>query len=213
MSDMGDLVAALAAAAPDPRLRLRQGVIVSVESDGTATVTIAGGTQHIPGVKVAASCCPIPGAACWIARDGRDAMVLASLAPVAPACIALARTSAQSIPSGAFTAVSWSSETGDNSGMWASGTTLTVVVPGLYVLTAQVAWPASTTGIRWLRLLVDGSAVASDVRAPVNTAQTVALAWSVRLAQGAAVTVDVQQDTGSAVNLASAALTGSWLGP
>jgi len=211
MTEIADLVAALTAASPSSRLRLRQGAIQSIQSDGTVTVTIAGGATAIAGIPVASSCCPIPGAGCWILTDGRDMLVIATQARIAE--LLLTRTTAQAIATGTWTAITWTSEASDPAGMWASGSTATVTAPGLYQLTAQATWPASTTGMRGLRFLANGTPIAADTRAPVNAAHTAALSWITRLAVGDTLTAEVLQDTGGSVNLTSAALAAARLGP
>ena len=211
--DMQQLVDALLRATGGTQLNIRQGRIESVEADGTVTVTIGGGTEPVAGVKVASSCCPIPGAGCWLTVGDRTAMVLATLAPVTPANLVLVRSSGQSIASGSFAAITWSTDAVDNAGMWTSGPTATVVVPGNYLFTADVTWPASVTGIRWLRLVLDGLASAEDVRAPVNTDQTITLAWTQMCSLGDTISLEVKQDTGSPVSISRASLAAVWLGP
>ncbi|MDE2100154.1 MAG: hypothetical protein KGL39_23060 [Patescibacteria group bacterium] len=78
----GATVAALAAAltGKSSGVSLRQGVIISAAADGTATVTISGGTTQFAGVKVASHITPTPGTTCWLAVDGKDAFVIATLA-------------------------------------------------------------------------------------------------------------------------------------
>jgi len=211
MTEIADLVAALAAASPSSRLRLRQGAIQSIQSDGTVTITIAGGTTEIAGIPVASSCCPIPGAGCWILTDGRDMLVIATQARIAE--LLLTRTTAQAIATGTWAAITWTAEASDPAGMWASGSTATVITPGLYQLTAQATWPASTTGLRGLRVAVNGTPIATDTRLPANATHTAGVAALGRLAAADTITVEVLQDTGGSVDLTSAAFGAARVGP
>lgn len=77
--DVKTLVDALAAAAPDPPLRLRQGVVVSLDGT-TLTVTIGGSDTSVSGIKYLASYTPRENDAVWLATDGRDWMVIGKLA-------------------------------------------------------------------------------------------------------------------------------------
>jgi len=76
--DLGNLAARFAPT--DNPLRFRQGSIVSVEADQcTLTVTIAGSTVPISGVRYATGVMPVPGLAVWLATDGRDLWAIATL--------------------------------------------------------------------------------------------------------------------------------------
>ena len=205
------LAAAIAASGPKAGLRTRRGLVQSVAANGTITVTIGGGSNQVAGVKCLASFCPVVGSAVTLLTDGTDLFAVGALAPVAN--LRLLRSSTLSIPDSTNTAITWLTESYDNSNMFTSGTTATVVTPGLYALTASVVWPASTTGIRTLRILAGASVLAQDMRAPVNTAQGISLAWTAALAVGDALTVDVRQDTGGAINLSSASFGAVWLSP
>ncbi len=76
--DLGDVVRIIKPESSG--LRLRQGVIVSVEA-ATVTVTIAGSTTQVAGVKCLQSCRPVAGSTCWMLTDGRDLFVLGILGP------------------------------------------------------------------------------------------------------------------------------------
>jgi hypothetical protein len=76
--DLGNLPARFAPT--DNPLRFRQGSIVSVEADQcTLTVTIAGSTVPISGVRYATGVMPVPGLAIWLATDGRDLWAISTL--------------------------------------------------------------------------------------------------------------------------------------
>ena len=78
MTDIKDLVAALQDSAPDPAVKLRQGVIQSVQT-GSVTLTIGGSSVSVSGVKYLSSYVPVGGDTVWMATDGRDWIVIGKL--------------------------------------------------------------------------------------------------------------------------------------
>lgn len=78
MTDMRDLVDALADAAPAPPVRLRQGVITAKDTT-TVSVAIGGSSTAVTGIKYLNSYSPTVADAVWLATDGRDWMVLGKL--------------------------------------------------------------------------------------------------------------------------------------
>ena len=52
-----------------------------MQSDGTLTVTVAGSTTQVTGVKAFASVCPSPGHGVWLATDGTDLMAIGTIGP------------------------------------------------------------------------------------------------------------------------------------
>lgn len=78
MTDVKDLIAALADTAPDPAVKLRQGVVQAVTGE-TVTVTIGGSETPVTGFKHLASYTPVVGDTVWLATDGRDWIVLGTL--------------------------------------------------------------------------------------------------------------------------------------
>lgn len=81
MDIVGDLARILAPGEQRAALRLRQGKVIAVAADGTATITIGGDTTEISGVAVASHVSAVPGYACWLAVDGRDAFIIATIGP------------------------------------------------------------------------------------------------------------------------------------
>lgn len=207
-------------------IRLRQGAIVSVQADTTATITIAGCTTTVSGVKVASSCCPIPGSTCWIATDGRDLFVLATLAPAGPAWGNIRKSATQSMDTGTWEAVTWVNRTEETAvGMTADSGGLTCVVPGLYAVTfvgaldaaGDTTWPAWSV---FSRLTVNGTSVAENGGPAPGTASFVARAsvtTRVSLAPGDVLNAAIYQNSGAGLSTAIGAgqnvLTAAWLGP
>ena len=157
--DLNNLVTAISQSAP-AGIRFRQGVIQSVQSNGTATVQIAGSTTNISGIKVASHTCPVPGASCFLATDGRDWFILNTFAPTGPAWGAMRQSAAQSIPNATLTALSWANRTDiAANGVTVGNSGLTCVVPGLYQITGQVSFVTNITGQRHCLIQLNGNTI------------------------------------------------------
>lgn len=222
MTTINDLAAIIAGNTDTGNLRFRQGVITAVASDGTCTVKIAGSDVEITEVKVAAHVCPIPGATCWIATDGTDLFVNATISPQGPAYGSMRRNIAGSVSSGSFVNVSFATRTESQS----NGTTLgssgiTIIVPGWYTVTCSPAFEnTSATGGRIARMVVNGSVVWDGTLAtPGSTAIVPRFAMSVdlQLAIGDVVGYEVWQNSGVSIPLNVSAgqnvLRAVWRGP
>lgn len=142
-------------------MRLRLGTVVSVQNDRTITVTIAGSTTQVTGVKYLAHVQPDPGEPVWLMTDGKDLFAFAVLAAAdrtfAPRAY---RTTAQNIANNNLTvAVQFSAVSSDSWGAWSSGanTRLTARLTGRYIAMGQVLWAASANGIRGLTIQRNGS--------------------------------------------------------
>lgn len=158
---MSDLYKVASAFTSDPtNLRVRFGKVVSVQTGRTITVTIAGSTSSVSGVRYTARMAPEPGSVVILLTDGAD---LFALDHVAAADLTLAprvnRTTDQTLTTATDTAVTWQAVNSDAWGMWAAGspTRLTAVVTGRYTATAQVRFAANSTGIREAYIRKNGS--------------------------------------------------------
>lgn len=219
-ADLSRLVTAIRSSSPEPRIRLRQGVVQAVAADGSCTVTIGGGSQQVPGVAVLGSCCPIPGASVWLATDGRDLFVVGAITPTGPAYGAVRQSAAQSVPNTTWTAVDWTTRTDTVAvGVTVGNAGLTCVVPGLYQVTGSVAFAANATGERHARLLVNGSVVLAGTSAPgwATLATLLRADGVVKLAPGDVVNLAGYQASGGALSTAVAVgqslLRMVWVGP
>lgn len=207
-------------AAPAPRLRLRKGTVVSVQGS-TITVTIAGSAVEVAGVKCLSSLCPVPGAGVWLATDGLDLFALGTIAPVGPAYCAVRRPTDQSIADTTDTPVNFTASATvekDTHGMFASGSPaqLTVRVPGLYMLSATVWWPANSSGLRAAWFTLAGGQYGRDVRPGQNTGTNIiSIACLVHAAAGDAVTLTVRQSSGGSLSCSAGSnaprLAAAWL--
>lgn len=219
MTEMRALVEALQSAAPDPAVKLRQGVIVSLQGN-TATVKIGGSTTEVAGIHYASNTCPVPGASCWLATDGRDWMIFATLAPSGPAWGTMRKSTVQAIGTSAFTELGWASRTDVTSyGLTPGSTGFTVVVPGIYSVTASPTFVANATGVRIGRIIVNGAPVSQGVAIPATTGivSRNATAAIVNCATGDIINADVWQNSGGNLNTDTGAghciLTATWVGP
>ena len=221
MNAMNELIAAMGAAAPAAPFRIRQGTIISVQADSTTTVTIAGSDTQITGVKVASSCCPIPGATVWLATDGRDWFVLTALAPSGPAWAAMRQSAAQSIPNNTWTDLSWTSraETAEY-GATVSNSGLVCVVPGLYQVTGTVDFVSNATGQRHSALALNGNiAIQGTGHNTAAGSQPTRLRADglLRLTPGDVVNLSANQNSGAALNTITGAgfnmIRMVWIGP
>ena len=141
-------------------VRFRFGTVVSVESNHTCTVTIAGGADSVPGVPYVASITPLPGAGCILATDGTDLFVSEIIAGADRALAPRAsRSSTQSITSSNDTAITFDGVQSDSWGCWSSGsaTRLTAPLTGRYQATAVVSWAGNATGFRSIWIEKNGT--------------------------------------------------------
>lgn len=145
-----------------PMWRLRQGAVVSVQSDYTATVSIAGSTSNVAGVRYVGQP-PTPGAGVWIMADDTDLFILGFLAAtnraVAPRVY---RTTNLSIANETPTPITWEAEDSDPYGFWSSGSAVSVTVPGRYVAVGQADFTSNATGVRSASIIVDGTAIGAQ---------------------------------------------------
>lgn len=186
------------------RLRLRQGEIVSVQADGTATITIGGDTTALAGIKVASNVCPIPGASCWLAVDGGDLFILATLAPSGAAFGRMRQSSAQTVTSGGYARMSFTNRTAVRTqGVTVGNNGFTVVVPGWYQVNAQVSWATAAATRRGIQILGGGSRYSGGNLVQVTSSGQPSISASaiVEAAAGELIEAEIFQDSGG--NLAT----------
>lgn len=145
---------------------------------------------------------------------------LGSFTSAPPFCIAN-QTSTQSIPTSAYTNISYNTTLVNNSTMWVASqpTQLTVNVAGTYLLWGQVIFAGNTGGYRGSQILINGSSLTGQ-NMPNNpggfiTCQAVGL---YKMATGAVIVQQGWQNTGSALNtstggLLNCSLAALWLSP
>lgn len=124
----------------------------------------------------------------------------------------LRRNSAQSVPTGTWTAINFTVEDidSDPDGIGGHSTSsntsrYTVRYPGLYQITGGVGWDANTTGRRGIRLAKNGTVIdGSAVLAPANSAGETAYPARptlVTLDEGDYVEMQAYQASGGSLNL------------
>lgn len=205
--------------APPAGIRFRQGSIVSVAADDTVTVTIGGSSVQISGIKVASHVCPVPGAACWLVTDGRDWMVMATLAPAGPAYGTMRKSTAQTIATTAFTELNWASRTETAAiGVTLQSNGIKVDVPGLYSVTGTVVFAANSTGMRHARLVKNGNTAYETASAPAtNQLHRLPVFGIVNCAIDDVLNIAAYQNSGAGlatdVGAGSCVLTATWIGP
>lgn len=220
MTDINLIAAAIADAAPANKVRIRQGVIQSVNADGTANVNIAGSTITSNNIKVASNTCPVPNASCLLITDGRDWFITATLAPSGPAWGAMRQNAAQAIPDVTLTALDWTTRTDTaEKGVTPGNTGLTIVVPGLYQVTGQVNFASNATGIRHARLTINGNVIieGTGTNAVTGAFTRIRADGLLRLTPNDVVNLQVYQSSGAALNTNIAAgsnmIRAVWVGP
>lgn len=199
--DVHEIASAIAASAPAPAVRLRQGKVTAIAADGTITVQIGGDTTtDVAGVKCLASVCPIIGAGVWLATDGMDLFAIGTILPTAPAFCSITRTNDGTLATGTWYELSFASNTRtDPLGMWSAGAAdrLSIPTPGVYMLSAQCTWASNATGRRDLRILVSGGTAAQTyMPAAPSTSTTLSVATLYELAAGDYVQLGARQSSG-----------------
>ena len=216
MSDLVRAARAISYAQASSAFRRRAGVVVSVQSDYTCTVQVAGNATSISGVRYFAHVSPRPGQQVWLDTDGFDVIAVGVIAGNGGALpFGTWRrnntASTQSINTGSITSVNFDTVIHDPWTMLAGGAGTDVVVPlaGVYALSANASFASSTAGTFREVLIYSGSTLLVRSRAEQpsggfpNSAVFLTTSAVRALAKDAVVTMRVQHDTGSALNLGS----------
>lgn len=198
-------IAEIIASAGAGGIRFRQATVVSVQSDGTFTATIAGSSTAVSGIRALADVCPLPGSGIWLVTDGVDVFAFATMGAIGPAFASIMRPSDQSLPDATDSAVNFTPSptiVADTHGMFAAGSPsqLTAQVPGVYRLTGSVSFANNGTGVRSVWLTVAGTTVAR-VAGPAysGAATTMQATADVACALGAVVQLYARQSSGAAL--------------
>lgn len=211
-----DRVASQLAAVPS--LRVRQGEVVSVSSYGV-TVTIAGSSTQITGVKYLGSYAPQVGAHVWLLTDGDDMFAIGHLAPRGVPALEVSISSALSLSNNVETAVTFDTEVGsDPWAMWSAGaaTRLTVPLDGWYSITGYGQFAANGSNVRALRIREGGSTVLAAQRMlPANSGTTdlTVTTGPVSLSATEYVELLAYQNSGGTLNLQVCSMRIHYIGP
>lgn len=143
--------------APQSSLKLRQATVISVNSDRTMNVQVAGDGFTLPSVRYLSHTAPKPNDQVWLLNDGADllgiGMVASADRTLAPTA---SRSSVQTIPTATQTKVSFDAVDSDGWNCWdlsPNPTRLTVPITGRYIVTGNVAFEASSSGHRAVNIL------------------------------------------------------------
>ena len=190
-----------------PALRVRFGVVQSVESDRTITLTVGGSTETIAGVRYASSMTPCPGKAVFCLTDGVDLFAVDHMAAddltLAPRAY---RTSDTALTTATDELVSFQAVASDAWGTWSSGAAsrLTAQVTGRYTATAVVRFASNSTGFRAAWILKNGTDTIARVNAAAVTGSPTMLTVSstpTDLAKGDYLQLYVRQNSGGNLDL------------
>ena len=193
--------------------RFRQGEVVSVQSDYTATVQIAGSDVEIPSVRYMQE--PTPGKGVWLLANGTDLLILGGVAEAGRAFAPRAyRLADQSINNASATPIIWEGVDSDAFGTYtASAAQLVVGVPGRYVAVGQVDFASNATGQRSASVVVDGVVMGSQrIAAYGAVAQVNVSSLPFTVASSASVSLLVEQNSSGALNAVASSSTTPSLG-
>ena len=192
-------------------LRFRVGTVISVETDRTCTVTIAGDTTLISGVRYMSDIAPDPAAAVWLVTDGRDMFVLGHMASAGRTLATKAnRSTTQTIPDATDTAISFDSASYNDWGAWVVGNAARITVPvtGRYMVIANATFAGNATGFRRIGVELNGAGTIAQVHSHSNAAGTgtsLSVSGVATLSVGDYVRLIVRQNSGVALDISTGA--------
>jgi hypothetical protein len=182
---------------------LRQGEVVSVQSDYTMTVTIAGSSTEVTGVR-SLSQPPPPGAGVWVMTNDTDLFAIGAIRAADRALAPRAyRTTDQAINNASATPIIWEGEDSDPFGfVTASAQSINVTVPGRYVAVGQVDFASNGTGVRSASIITGGSVVgAQRIGAFTGVAHLNVTSVPFTVSSTAAVELWVEQNSSASLNV------------
>jgi hypothetical protein len=197
-----------------PSIRRRMATVISVESDVTMTVSLAGNTDpayYISQVRYMEQVAPRVGGHVWLDTDGADIVAVGRIVGRGaqyPHC-RVYRSADQSIPNGTtYTTVTFTTADVNFYGMWSAGAPTVITVPfaGLYQVSINMAWATNSTGLRTAIGLVNGTTQSLiQIDGLSATGAYLSNTTIVSIPDGGTVSMQVRQTSGAAL----AALGGS----
>ena len=122
--------------------------------------------------------------------------------------IELTKTASQNFTSGSTTTVTWATPTINRGGFTVSSNEITVPHAGLYEINAAVYWASNATGVRMVKIMLDGSDLTRDACQPPGALSFTNRSSSfVYLEAGQLIKLDAYQTATSATLAALADLT------
>ena len=197
----GDIIA--------PTLRVRQGKVITVNSNRTIDVQIAGDTNTLPSVRYLSNYAPKPDDQTWLINSGADLLAIGMVASadrtLAPTA---SRSTAQTIPTATQTKVIFDTVDSDGWNCWdvsPNPTRLSVPLTGRYIITGNVAFEASASGHRAINILKNNTLelARSDFNPVSNSVDThsTVTCHAVTLTKGDYVELRVWQNSGSDLDI------------
>ncbi len=215
-------IAQVIAGKPENGWRWVQGTVVSVQAY-SITVTLAGGSANVAGVKYLSPVPPLPGAGVWLVSDGKALLAVGMTAAagrsIAPRAF---RNNALTLTTATDTTVTWEADESDAYGFWDSGaaTVLTCKVPGRYMAVGDARFAANATGIRAAWIELNTTTTVGRVRAAATAtlpAQITVTSQAFTMAINDTVRMRVEQTSGGNLDLlvsgSSPSLSLIYLGP
>lgn len=188
-------------------LRFRVGTIVSVETDKTCTVTIAGDTTQVSGIRYMSNMAPLPNAAVWLVTDGRDLFILGHMAADNRTLATKATSSTtQSVADANDAYISFDAASYNAYGAWegvSNPARLTAPMSGRYMAVGALAFAGNATGFRRIFIETNGSNVFASARmnAISDNPNEMTVTGIVTLAKGDYIRLGVRQTSGGALNV------------
>lgn len=146
-----------------PLFGLRHAKVVSTQSDGTCTISLAG--VNIAGIKCIGG--TSVNATVMVTQNGTDLVVIGQ--PVGRVGVAVTRVANQSIANTTLSSIQWDTEISDIQGFIAVPTN-TFVVPdgmdGIYIAGLTVAWAGNPAAQNGLNISMNGEQWGSGVYVP-----------------------------------------------
>jgi hypothetical protein len=130
-------------------LRLRQGKVITVNTNRTMDVQIAGDTNTLPSVRYLSNYAPKPQDQVWLLNDGADLLGIGMIASANRTLAPVAyRTTPVTIIKDVDTYISFEADDSDGWDCWTIGdpTKLTAPITGRYMATASVLWEGQNSG-------------------------------------------------------------------
>lgn len=158
MHEIAELVAGRTAT-----VRLRQGEVTAVSSDGTLSVLIGGSGTEVTGVKAFTSACPVVGAGVWLVTDGADLIAIGTIGASAPYAIVVG-SGVTWTETSTWTPVSFGATPAllsGPSGFYSASNPTRLTVPagmgGLYQVVGCLRFASSGTGQRLARIRLNAA--------------------------------------------------------
>lgn len=162
MDDLFESSYRISSQTPKNKFQRRRAQVISVQSDYTCTVRVAGAPSNATLVRYFSHIAPEPGELVWVDTDGVDVIVSGAVAGnggAIPFCRVRRTTDQNTVASG--DSITWNAAASDPWSMWSSTTNpsrVTVPLPGVYAITSIISIaPNATAGGRGSDIRINGA--------------------------------------------------------